>query len=301
MNPVFSEIAKSGIIIPVFASGLSTVKPSVAALSKGGIFCAEADITSPVAYQIVSEIRTAFPEILVGLGKISSQQKLEEALTSDASFYTVSCDLFLKAPQNVRGNFIPVCAMTDEIQRVVSAGCALVQISAKMENIKEIFSLYKNIRFILSEVKEMAPYVMCPQVAALKLEMKKDMADSAVYTRAIETLLGYDLRHVGINSNNAEESAATAEQFEFLFGFPKEDRGGAYFAGNVIEVMKKPFYGKHGHIAIVTNSAARAAYYLEKKGVALNWQSAGYNPDGSLRVVYLQKEVGGFALHILQK
>ena len=28
---------------------------------------------------------------------------------------------------------------------------------------------------------------------------------------------------------------------------------------------------------------------------------ADYNPDGSLRVVYLQDEIGGFAVHILQK
>ena len=65
--------------------------------------------------------------------------------------------------------------------------------------------------------------------------------------------------------------------------------------------MKKPFYGTKGHIAIATNSADRAAYRLEKAGVKLNWDSAGYNADGSLRVVYLQDEVGGFALHILQK
>jgi len=117
----------------------------------------------------------------------------------------------------------------------------------------------------------------------------------------IRVMLGFDLRHVGINSPDENTSSKTADAFERIFGFPKTDRGGAYFAGEIIEVMKKPFYGTHGHIAIATRSAESAAYYLEHAGVTLNWQSAGYNPDGRLRVVYLQEEIGGFAVHILQK
>ncbi len=117
----------------------------------------------------------------------------------------------------------------------------------------------------------------------------------------IRSMLAFDLRHVGINCPDENVSSQTAHAFERIFGFPKEDRGGAYFAGEIIEVMKKPFYGQHGHIAISTRSAQSAAYYLEHNGVKLNWQSAGYMPDGRLRVVYLQEEIGGFAVHILQK
>ena len=119
--------------------------------------------------------------------------------------------------------------------------------------------------------------------------------------KAVQDMLGFTLRHVGINCPDETQSSAVAGTFERIFGLPKEDRGGAYFAGDIIEVMKTPFYGTHGHIAIATNSAESAAYHLEKSGVKLNWNSAGYNPDGHLRVVYLQDEIGGFAVHILQK
>lgn len=124
---------------------------------------------------------------------------------------------------------------------------------------------------------------------------------TAQINRALLAYLDFNLRHVGINSKDEEESSATASAFERIFGFPKEDRGGAYFAGDIIEVMKKPFYGTHGHIAISTADAGCAARYLEACGVKFNWASAGYNPDGRLRVVYLQDEIGGFAVHILQK
>lgn len=119
--------------------------------------------------------------------------------------------------------------------------------------------------------------------------------------RAIEELLGFELRHVGINHPTAQQADQTAAQFEHLFGFAKTDKGGAYFAGPYIESMKKMFYGTHGHIAIATANAQRAAFYLAQRGAQFNWKSADYNPDGTLRVVYLQDEIGGFAVHILQK
>ena len=118
---------------------------------------------------------------------------------------------------------------------------------------------------------------------------------------AIHNMLGFELRHVGINHPDAKQAEQTASQFEQLFGFVKMDKGGAFFAGPYIEAMKKMFYGTHGHIAIATNNATRAAWYLEQQGVKLNWKSADYCADGLLRVVYLQDEIGGFAVHILQK
>lgn len=134
---------------------------------------------------------------------------------------------------------------------------------------------------------------------------KEICQDKEALSRFLQTeirkMLSFDLRHVGINCPDVNSSSQTADTFERIFGFPKEDRGGAYFAGDIIEVMKKPFYGTHGHIAISTRSAESAAYYLERAGVKFNWDSAGYNPDGRLRVVYLQEEIGGFAVHILQK
>ena len=118
---------------------------------------------------------------------------------------------------------------------------------------------------------------------------------------AVNEMLGFELRHVGINNPNEAAADGVAGQFEQFFRFRKEDKGGAFFAGTFIESMKKPFYGTHGHIAIATTNPARAVWYLEKRGAAFNWDSAGYNEDGTLRVVYLQDEIGGFAVHIVQK
>lgn len=118
---------------------------------------------------------------------------------------------------------------------------------------------------------------------------------------AIEDMLSFELRHVGINHPSETAADKTASFFQRAFKFPKEDKGGAFFAGTCIEAMKKPFYGTHGHIAIATKNVARAAWYLHTRGVAFNWKSAQYTEDKTLRVIYLQAEVGGFAVHLVQK
>ena len=58
--------------------------------------------------------------------------------------------------------------------------------------------------------------------------------------------------------------------------------------------------GKNGHIAIKTNSIARAMAYLERNGVEIDMDTAKFS-DGAMIAVYLKEEIGGFAVHLLQK
>ena len=136
-------------------------------------------------------------------------------------------------------------------------------------------------------------------VTDIKQQQWEEITRRAAY--ALRDMLGFELKHVGINHPDAATAEDTVNQFDQLFGFPKADKGGAFFAGPYIECMKKVFYGTHGHIAIATKHAARAAWYLQKRGAQFNWDTAEYSADGSLRVVYLQNELGGFAVHIIQK
>ena len=44
-----------------------------------------------------------------------------------------------------------------------------------------------------------------------------------------------------------------------------------------------------------------AISYLEKKGVAVNQASAKRREDGSIYVIYLQDEIAGFAIQLINK
>lgn len=66
-----------------------------------------------------------------------------------------------------------------------------------------------------------------------------------------------------------------ASRYDELFGFTKKVGNSSIFAGIEVEAMKKIGRGANGHIAIGTNSVARARNYLESvKGVKFIEDSA---------------------------
>ena len=91
-----------------------------------------------------------------------------------------------------------------------------------------------------------------------------------------------------------------ANAFSTMFGFDVKNGNSSVFAGTGIEVNKSVGYGKNGHIAIKTANIARATAYLERIGVAINWDSAKKDANGNMVAVYLASEFGGFAVHLLQ-
>lgn len=52
-------------------------------------------------------------------------------------------------------------------------------------------------------------------------------------------MLGFELAHVGMNSQDADGSKAAAEELEELFGLGLKCGNGSYFVGEGIEATKK--------------------------------------------------------------
>ena len=77
----------------------------------------------------------------------------------------------------------------------------------------------------------------------------------------------------------------TAETLARIFGLEVIPHDPCYFAGSLVEVMKGQGRGRLGHIAIGTRDIVRAAKYVERAGIALDWENAKYYPDGSLMCV----------------
>ena len=79
------------------------------------------------------------------------------------------------------------------------------------------------------------------------------------------------------------------------FGFGVKEGNSSNFAGSGVEVMKSPYLGKNGHIAVKTNSIPRAAAELAKNGFTLDESTAKYKGE-KMVAVYLKQEFGGFAV-----
>ena len=119
---------------------------------------------------------------------------------------------------------------------------------------------------------------------------------------AVQTMLGFELAHVGVNAENEEEAVKTANRFAFIFGMPAKVGNSSVFAGSALEVMKTPYLGKNGHIAVKTNYIERAVNYLSTVlSVEFNEESAKRDAKGNLKAIYLKEEIGGFAIHLVQK
>ncbi|MCL2775401.1 MAG: hypothetical protein FWD71_18960 [Oscillospiraceae bacterium] len=117
----------------------------------------------------------------------------------------------------------------------------------------------------------------------------------------IQNMLGFDLAHIGINSDNEERADNDSSKIEYLFGLNKSD-GGTYISNaNILHFMKEKSYGKNGHIAISTNFIEYAVFYLKSKQIEFIEESARFNEKGELVSIYLDIMVGGFALRLVQK
>ncbi len=113
--------------------------------------------------------------------------------------------------------------------------------------------------------------------------------------------LGFELLHIGINQADAAESASTMDILTSLFGFDSRETNGSWFINEQFEIMKMPFRGRLGHIAVGTSDAAAARSYLESKGIAFEESTASYNAEGKLQVIYFRDDIAGFAFHLSQK
>ena len=117
---------------------------------------------------------------------------------------------------------------------------------------------------------------------------------------AVNAMLGFELRHVGINTPDAEASMAECRKLSALLNWPIKEGNSSNFVGTGIEVNKYMGRGKHGHIAIGTNSVKRAKWHLEQRGYKFIEESAVVK-NGKLIAIYLEDEVAGFAVHLVQK
>lgn len=111
----------------------------------------------------------------------------------------------------------------------------------------------------------------------------------------------FTLAHVGINTENETKAKEVAALLCSIFDFDNKETKISVFAGSGVEVMKYKGFGTYGHIGFATEDVESAVKYLEEKGVKFNYKSVQYCEDKKIKLIYLEQEIGGFAIHILRK
>lgn len=319
MNEVLEKIQKIGIVPVVVLNDAKDAAPLAKALCDGGLPCAEVTYRTAAAEESIRIMAKEFPEMLVGAGTVLTTEQVDTAVNAGAKFI-VSPGLNPKVVKYCIEKGIPVTPGTSnpsDVEQALELGLEVVKFfpaeaSGGLNMIKSMAAPYTNVKFMPTggiSAKNLNEYLAFPKILACggSWMVKGDLIEAGAFDKiteltreAVMTMLGFELRHVGINCETEEEADKTAGTFESIFGFKKKSGNSSIFAGTAIEALKTPYLGAKGHIAIGTNNVMRAVNYLESQGVIFNVDSAKYQ-EGVMTAIYMQDEVSGFAVHLVQK
>ncbi len=320
MNQVLEQISKIGIVPVIAINDAKDAKPLAKALCDGGLPCAEVTFRTAAAEAAIKEMADNFPEMLVGAGTVLTTEQVDQAVNAGAKFI-VSPGLNPKVVKYCVDKNIPVvpgCANPSDVEQAIELGLEVVKFfpaeaAGGIAMIKAMAAPYTNMKFMptggisaknLKEYLDFGKIIACGGSWMVKPELVEagEFDQITALTReAVNSMLGFELRHIGINAANEGEAHSVADSFQSLFGFEKKDGNSSIFVGSGFEIMKAPYLGANGHIAVGTNYIERAVYHLEKQGFVFNKESAKYNAKGNLAAIYFEQEIGSFAVHLVQK
>ena len=320
MNKVLEEISKIGIVPVIALDDVKDAKPLAKALIDGGLPCAEVTFRTAAAEESIRIMASEYPELLVGAGTVLTTEQVDRAVNAGAKFI-VSPGLNPKVVAYCVEKGIPVtpgCANPSDVEQAIELGLEVVKFfpaeaAGGLNMIKSMAAPYTNMKFMptgginasnLNSYLDFGKIIACGGSWMVNKNMitEGNFDGIAKLTReAVETMLGFEMKHIGINAKDENDADDIATALNKMFGFEKKVGGSSIFAGTGFEVMKKPYLGTNGHIAVQTNYINRAIYHLEKRGYEFDQDTAKYDAKGNLKAIYFKGEFGGFAMHLVQK
>ena len=320
MNEVLEKLGKIGIVPVIALDDAKDALPLGKALLAGGIACAAVTFRTAAAEEVIRTLTRELPEMLTGAGTVLTTDQVDRAVAAGAKFI-VSPGLNPKVVEYCVNKGIPVtpgCSSPSDIEVALEYGLEVVKFfpaeaAGGIAMIKAMSAPYSGVKFMPTggiNSGNINNYLSFNKVLACggswmvdkKLVAAGNFAEIERLSReAVETILGFEVIHVGVNLNSEEEASSTADRYAKLFGFARKDGNSSIFAGTGVELMKSKYLGTMGHIAIRTNSVERAMYHLEQRGASFNMDSAKYDDNGAIKAVYLNEEFGGFAVHLMKK
>ena len=319
MNATLEKLSQFGIVPVVVLDDAKDAAPLAKALCDGGLACAEVTFRTAAAEESIRIMATEYPEMVVGAGTVLTTEQVDRAVNAGAKFI-VSPGLNPKVVKYCLEKGIPVTpgvVTPSEMEQAIELGLEAVKFfpaepSGGLNMIKAVAAPYTMLKFMPTggiNAKNINSYLAFDKILACggSWMVKKDLVAAGEFDKirdltkeAVQTMLGFELAHIGINCDSETEAEKTADAFDGLFGFTKKVGNSSVFAGTAVEAMKSKGLGSKGHIAVATNSVVRAKNYLEMMGYKFNEESAKFKGD-KMTAIYLADEIGGFAVHLVQK
>ena len=315
-----SERLAASAVVPVIV--LDDAKDAVAtarALLAGGVDVMEITFRTAAAADSIKAVAENCRDMLVGAGTVITLEQCKQAVECGAKFI-VSPGFDEEVVRWCVENGIavtPGCVTPSEIMAAMKLGLTVVKffpagVYGGLSAMKALSGPFGGIKFIPTggvNGQNIGEFIAAPFIHAVGGSWVCPKADIAagnfekiteLCKQARSAALGFEVAHIGLNCEDAEVASAVCEKLNEAFALTVKDGNSSMFASGGIEVMKSMYLGKNGHIAIRTNSVPLAIAELAKKGFVCDMTTAKYK-GGRMVAVYLKDEIGGFAVHLLQK
>jgi len=293
--------------------------PLGSALINGDLPIAEITFRTSAAEESIKSLTKELPTLLVGAGTVLTIEQAKKAVSAGAQFI-VSPGFNPRVVDYCIENSIPITPGINnptQIEMALERGIEVVKFfpaeaSGGLPLLESMSVPYSGIKFIPTggiSLNNLTSYLSNQKVHACggSWMVKDNLISSGNFkeiTRltqeAVAIMLGFELAHLGINEEDEDKALHSANLLSHLFYLPIKEGTSSVFAGPAFEVIKNRYLGEHGHIAIATNDIHRAITYLKRKGISILPETAK-EKDGKLKAIYLDQEVSGFAIHLLQK
>ena len=262
MYEVLEKIQKIGIVPVVVLDDAKDAKPLAKALCEGGLPCAEVTFRTAAAEESIRIMAEEFPEMLIGAGTVLTTEQVDRAVNAGAKFI-VSPGLNPEVVKYCVSKDIPITPGTSnpsDIETALSFGLEVVKFfpaeaAGGLNMIKSLAAPYTNVKFMPTggiNANNINSYLAFDKIIACggSWMVKGDLIKAGDFDKireltkeAVQTMLGFELKHIGINCENEAEADSTADAFDRLFGFTKKAGNSSVFAGSYIEAMKTPGAG----------------------------------------------------------
>lgn len=318
MNQIFQQLGLLGIVPVISIDDAGNAEPLGRALVDGGLPCAEVTFRTSAAQEAIARLAKAFPTMLVGAGTVLTVDQVKRAVDAGARF-VVSPGINRTVVEYCVQQKIPVIpgvATPTEIQTALELKLEAVKFfpaeaSGGVEYLKAMSAPFRQLLFIPTggiDESNFLLYLKFPAVLACggSWMVKADLIATKRFDeiqklaeQAVFKMLGFQFSHLGINNAGADEAKDGAVVLSRLLHLTINDGESSLFVGKQFELLKRQYLGRHGHIAIGTNFIERAVAYCARQGVRAKDETKS-EKNGRLRSIYLEIDIGGFAVHLLQ-
>ncbi len=320
MNQTLKTLSQIGIVPVVAIEDAKKAVPLAKALVAGGLPAAEITFRTDAAEEAMRAITAQVPQMLVGAGTVLTHEQLDRALDAGAKFIVspgFNPDM-VKYGLSKGALMVPGTATGGEMEQAMALGLDVVKFFPAEQNggvakLKALAGPYRSLKWMPTggvSTKNVAEYMSFDKIVAcggtwmVKTELiENERWDeiTAICKEAVKTMLGLSLMHVGINCADESDAESTAKAFAALLDIEYKPGRSSDFAGGAVECMKKPGRGKNGHIAVGAYNVERAIYHLSRRGAKFDDSSIKTDAAGNITNIYLENEIGGFAVHIMKK